>query len=303
MTLGEGPLRTGELTRRLTEYAPRTIYRHVARLVDLGLVERREGEGEPSAVSYRLTQPCGETLFALIQRRAGPSDGTRDGRGDVGRTDLVLLGELWDSGWFVQLSRRPRTSTELAEATDRMTFHQASRRIQLLKAGAMLGECRGDRSGKRYELTDHALRGMALMLELSRWRQRFLLPADAVGVTVEEVIATLAVWVPRVAVPRQEGKAVKLGVVGMLGAIGESGSEILTSRISAPGEIHGSSGRAEQVSGWALGTTNAWLSALLNGRPGHLRLGGEADLVESCLEQIHRALQPGSKSSPLQKEP
>jgi DNA-binding HxlR family transcriptional regulator len=45
MALGEGPLRTKNLTERVPGYAPRTIYRYAGKLAELDVVEREEEPG------------------------------------------------------------------------------------------------------------------------------------------------------------------------------------------------------------------------------------------------------------------
>src|SRR5215213_11976278 len=63
MALGEGPLRTKELTERVPGYAPRTIYRYAGKLAELEVVEREEEPGVPSKVVHTLSDPCGTELY------------------------------------------------------------------------------------------------------------------------------------------------------------------------------------------------------------------------------------------------
>src|SRR5215207_4644526 len=57
MALGEGPLRTMELTERVPGYSPRTIYRYAGKLAQLEVVDREEEQGVPSKVLISLTDP------------------------------------------------------------------------------------------------------------------------------------------------------------------------------------------------------------------------------------------------------
>src|SRR5215475_2489322 len=57
MALGEGPLRTKNLTERVPGYAPRTIYRYAGKLAELDVIEREEEPGVPSKVVHTLTDP------------------------------------------------------------------------------------------------------------------------------------------------------------------------------------------------------------------------------------------------------
>ena len=95
MALGRGPLRTRALTERVCRCAPRTVYRHVGKLAEAGLVVRHDEGGVPSVVSYSLSQPSGRELVRLLRsdavrafvRGAGePADGGRlDISGAAGR--------------------------------------------------------------------------------------------------------------------------------------------------------------------------------------------------------------------------
>jgi len=59
LALGDGPLRTKELTERIAGYAPRSVYRYSFKLADLGLVDREEEQGVPSKVVHSLSDPEG----------------------------------------------------------------------------------------------------------------------------------------------------------------------------------------------------------------------------------------------------
>ena len=73
MALGEGPLRTMELTQRVPGYVPRTIYRYSSKLAELEVLERDEEAGVPSKVVYTLSDPCGTELYNLVTRFADAS--------------------------------------------------------------------------------------------------------------------------------------------------------------------------------------------------------------------------------------
>jgi len=73
MALGEGPLRTKDLTERVPGYAPRTIYRYAGKLAELEVVEREEEPGVPSKVVHTLTDECSAELYELVNRFADAS--------------------------------------------------------------------------------------------------------------------------------------------------------------------------------------------------------------------------------------
>ena len=70
-----------------------------------------------------------------------------------------LLGEMWASGWVQELSHGGQSTTDLAEATVGMTFHQASRRTHQMLSWNLLYESDGRGGRKRYQLSDQARHG------------------------------------------------------------------------------------------------------------------------------------------------
>ena len=100
MALGEGPLRTKELTERVPGYAPRTIYRYTGKLAELDVIARDEEPGVPSKVVYTAHRRL--RLRALRARqplRRRLADALPDGQLDAQAWASVgLLADLWETG-------------------------------------------------------------------------------------------------------------------------------------------------------------------------------------------------------------
>jgi DNA-binding HxlR family transcriptional regulator len=183
LALGDGPLRTKELTKRVPGYAPRTIYRYVSRLGEIGAIEREEEPGVPSKVVHSLTDPCGVDLFELVD---GYSQAALEAlpSGEIvphSWGSLTLLADLWESGMFDELTDEPRTATELARVNHDLSFHQVSRRINLYLNGGMIRETSDGGRRRRYGLTDEARKATALVAGLGRWRERHVSPGGSRG--------------------------------------------------------------------------------------------------------------------------
>src|SRR4051794_8099090 len=73
VALSDGPLRTKSLTEQVPDFAPRTVYRYVDRLVDIGVIEREVARSVPSKVTHRLVAPCGVDLCQLVNAYASAS--------------------------------------------------------------------------------------------------------------------------------------------------------------------------------------------------------------------------------------
>jgi DNA-binding HxlR family transcriptional regulator len=293
MALGPRPLRTKALTERVPRYTPRTVYRYAAKLSELELVERRETEGVPSTVIYSLSGRSGRDLYRLLEAYASAAR-TRDSEGQIDDglwTTLRLLGELWDSGWVEQLSCEERSPTELAEITAELTFHQANRRAHLVCSRGLLCQLNGQGRGVRYQLTDQARQGMVLIAGLGRWRLRHWRQAKGESaLTVKEMATILRGSLPLVRLPGNPETTIRLGVVGATDGNGGTGAETLLGRTGRDGKIRCREDEGGSSDAWVLATVGTWLSALLEGNRGRMRVGGDLPLVDTCLTQLHLAL-------------
>lgn len=291
MALGPRALRTKALTERVPSFAPRTVYRYAAKLSELGLVDRHE-EGEvPTTVTYCLARGPGRDLFRLLDDYL-PATWLQGPEGQIGEgawTRLSLLGDLWDSGWIEQLSSEPRSPTELAEATDGMTFHQANRRAHLICSRGLLEHHTGRGRGVRYSLAESARRGMSLATALGRWRQRHRYSGEEAGLTVREAATVVRTTLPLIAIPEKPGSRITLGA-GAGDANGNSGSQVVA-QVTQGGKVQVARDSHSPVDAWALGTVNTWSRALLDGNRGRMRVGGDLKLVDACLTRLHSALQ------------
>lgn len=296
MTLGRQPLRTQQLTERIPQFAPRTVYRYQQKLAQLGLVEREEKGGVPSAVFHRLSKR-GRDLYGLVDRYASSAlPRGHEGRVEDGAwTILALLGEMWDTGWIAELCREARSPTELAEETEGLTFHQANRRARRLCTHDLLCRCGGRERGTRYQLGDQARRGMSLVAGLARWRQRHLLPLSGAGLTVTETATVLQTSLPLLKLVEHVDTSIKLGIVGLAAQNGNTVTETLLVKVGHDGRVRCAGDAGGSADAWAAGTVNTWLAAMLNGNRGRMRVGGNLTLVDSCLRGLHQV--PGGYGS------
>jgi DNA-binding HxlR family transcriptional regulator len=292
MALGPRALRTKALTERVPSFAPRTIYRYAAKLSELGLVDRREEGDVPTTVTYCLTRGPGRELFHLLDDYLSAAwlQGPEGQIGEGAWTRLSLLGDLWDSGWIEQLSSEPRSPTELAEATEGMTFHQANRRAHLICSRGLLEHHNGRGRGVRYSLSEPARRGMSLATALGRWRQRHRYAGEEAGLTVTEMATVVRASLPLIAIPEKPGSRIELGAGGG-DADGNGGSRTLIAQVTQGGKVQVGKDSPAPVDAWALGTVNTWSRALLDGNRGRMRVGGDLKLVDACLTRLHSALQ------------
>jgi DNA-binding HxlR family transcriptional regulator len=290
MALGEGPLRTKELTDRVGGYAPRTVYRYANKLTELGVIGRREEPGVPSKVTLSLTQPCGQELHDLVEAYATAS-WTRLAGGEIdahGWGSLGLLADLWESGMIEELNLEPRSLTELARGDHGLSYHQVSRRATLFAIGGFVHEI--PTSGRRrcVALTDKARRAMALIAGIGRWRRRHVVPEGDAGLDAGEVAGLLLATLPLISLPEHRQKTLRIDVLGSNGVQGEE--EAVWGCVEADGSVVSSAEPKAEADARAQGKSTAWVDAVLDGPPLSVSAQGDEGLIEACVGRLHAVL-------------
>jgi DNA-binding HxlR family transcriptional regulator len=291
MALGEGPLRTKELTERVPGYAPRTIYRYAGKLADLDVIARDEEPGVPSKVVHSLTEGCGSELYELVDRYADATL-TRlpDGRLDAHAWASVgQLGDLWETGMVENLACEALSPTELAEGDHGLSYHQVNRRAGLFEASGLLTEWGSSGRRRCYALTEKTRRKMGLLVAIARWRHRHVVAEDEEGMTATEMATVLRAVLQLVALPGHQGKCLRLDV-GSEDETGGPASEAVWAEIEADGTVHSCVDPPADPAGWGSGLVANWIPVLLDGRVDAVESGGEEKLVRDCLAALYETL-------------
>lgn len=291
MALGEGPLRTKNLTERVPGYAPRTIYRYAGKLAELEVVEREEEPGVPSKVVHTLTDPCGSDLFEVVSRYADVAM-TRlpDGRIDAHSwASLGLLADLWESGMVEELACDPKSPTELSQGSHGLSYHQVNRRAGLFKVSGFLTEWGGPGRRRCYALTEKSRRAMGLIAGIARWRHHHVVAEDEEGMTCEEMATALKTSLPLVQLRGHAGKCLKVEVVREDEPAGAEG-EAVWAEVEENGSVHSCATPSPNLDGWGRGKIKAWIPAILDGNAKQVLVGGEEKLIGDCLSRLQEAL-------------
>ena len=287
MVLGEGEVRTKELTERVRGYTPRTVYRYASRLTEIGVIERHEEPGVPSKVVHSLTKPKGHELHDLVEAYAAASL-TRLPNGEIDAHawgSLALLADLWEAGMIEELNRGPRSPTELSRGAHGLSYHQVSRRASLFSIGGFIEELPNGGRRRRYALTERARRAMALIAGIGRWRQRHLAGAEEAGMTAAEVAVALQTALPLVTLPEHSGEAFEIDVA----------AERVWGRVEANGSVVCLEAAASNVDARGGGKVRGWLDALVTGSSHGIRVN-DCPLIETLLPRLHKTLWTGSES-------
>lgn len=290
LALGDGPLRTKELTERVAGYAPRTVYRYSIRLAELGLVDREEEQGVPSKVVHTLSEPMGRELYDLVGTYAGASAG---GIAPPDWGGLGVFADFWEAGIVAALSQEPRTLTELAHEEHGLSFHQIGRRAALLSRDGFLEEARGTGKRRHYTLTAKARRAMGLVAGIGRWRRRHVLSDGSSGLSAVEAAWLMRTALPLVALPDHGGKRLELRIAPAAGGDGEP----VWAAVQGDGTVVSCPDPPASVDCAAHGEVAAWVDSLLDGPRNGLRVEGDDRLILDCLRQLHATLRHSDNGS------
>jgi DNA-binding HxlR family transcriptional regulator len=290
MALGKGPLRTKELTERISGYASRTIYRYATRLTQIGVVERDEEPGVPSKVVHSLTEPRGREFYELIDAFARVSLEQLP-NGEIQESEwgaLALIADLWESGMIDQLNLGPKSLTELTEGGHGLSFHQVSRRANLLVRGGFIEEAAASGRHRRYALTAKARRVMGLVAGIGRWRRRHVVPGGATGLSVADAAGLMRTVLPLVVLPDHAGKNFELKIVSV--GETEAAEEPVWGGIGEDGSVVNYPAPLEPVHSAAHGNVMAWVDSVLDGPRNGLKVKGDPQLIADCLRHLHATL-------------
>jgi DNA-binding HxlR family transcriptional regulator len=291
MALGEGPLRTKELTEAVPGYAPRTIYRYTGKLTDLDVIARDEEPGVPSKVVHSLSDGCGSELYDLVNRYADASL-TRlpDGRLDAQAWASVgQLGDLWETGMVAELVCDALSPTELAEGDHGLSYHQVNRRAGLFEANGLLTQWESPGRRRCYALTEKTRRKMGLLAGIARWRHRHVVAEDEEGMTAPEMATVLRAALLLVTMPEHKGRCLRLDVLSDDDTDAPTSEEVWA-EVEGDGTIHSCASPPADPDGWGGGQVATWIPVLLDGRVDGVEADGDEKLVRDCLDALYEAL-------------
>ncbi|MGN6557279.1 MAG: winged helix-turn-helix transcriptional regulator [Solirubrobacterales bacterium] len=290
MALGEGPLRTKELTKRVRGYTPRTVYRYASKLAEIGVIGREEEPGVPSKVIHSLTEPSGRELYELIAAYAEASL-ARLPNGEIDAHawgSLGLLADLWESGMIEALTYGPRSPTELARGEHDLSYHQVNRRASLFAIGGFLRETSSVGRRRNYELTQKARRTMALVAGIGRWRRRHAVPAGTPGLTPREAGSVLRTALPLVSLPEHGGRS--LGIEIAAESRNGSKPDAVWASVEPGGAIVPCKEPPPELDAEARGKVPHLIDAILDGSHNGLRVRGDRHLLETSLSRLNAVL-------------
>lgn len=292
----DGPLRLPDLRERIGGAAQTTLRGQVGNLRGIGALERQVRSGMPYTVENELT-PIGIEVLAvaevveawLARAPQGPIPlGSESSKGAI----RALIGG-WGSTMLRALAARPLSLTELSSVINDHSYPALERRLSAMRAARQLElKPDGDRGAKPYGVTEWTRQAVAPIAAAGRCECRYLAQSTT-PLTRIDIEAIFLLSVPLVDLDVTRSGACLLAV-----DTGSAGSGKTIDRLAGvhveveDGAITTCSSRLEHnPQTWALGSTSAWVDAILEGNTERLRIGGDGvKLAEELLQRLHTSL-------------
>jgi hypothetical protein len=188
------------------------------------------------------------------------------------------------------LAARPLSLTELSSVINDHSYPALERRLSAMRAARQLEPWpSGDRGAKPYGVTEWTRQAVAPIAAAGRCERKHLAHSTD-PLTRIDIEAIFLLSVPLVDLDVTRSGACLLAV--------DTGSGQHTDRLAGvhveveEGAITTCSSRLESdPKTWALGSTSAWVDAILEGRTEHLRIGGDGvKLAEDLIQRLHISL-------------
>lgn len=292
----DGPLRLPDLRERIGGAAQTTLRGQVGNLRAIGALERHVRSGMPYTVENELTE-VGKGVLAvaavieawLAQAPQGPiALGSEPAKGAI----RSLVG-AWGSTMLRALAAHPLALTELSSAIPDLSYPALERRLSAMRVARQVElKPDGGRGAKPYVVTEWTRQAVGPLVAAGRCECEHL--ADVTEpLTRIDIEAAFLLAVPLVDLTINYNGACLLAVDTGSGDERESRDRIAGVYVEIEsGEVASCVSRLEQEPRtWALGTVSSWVDAILEGRLGRLRMGGEDPrLATALIEGIHASL-------------
>ncbi len=293
----DGPLRLSDLRERIGGAAQTTLRGQVGNLRGVGALNRRALGGMPYAVENELTDggravlEVADLVEAWLTRapQGAIALGSEPAKGAI----RALVGG-WGSAMLRALAARPLSLTELSSVIGDHSYPALERRLSAMRASRLV-EPRPeerDRGSKPYAVTEWTRLAIGPLVAAGRCECRHMAgltePLRRLDV---EAVFLLAVPLLELEVTRSGPCVLAVDTGGDGGAKPGARLAGVDVRIEEGAVVSCVSRLARDPATWALGTVEAWVEAILEGKAARLRIGGkDPRLAGTIVAGLHEVL-------------
>jgi DNA-binding HxlR family transcriptional regulator len=292
-----GPQRLAELPDKIGSPAPTTLRAALANLREVGALDKRARGGSHFAVENELTPAGREMLFVadVVERwLAGSPHGPIPADSPEATAAVKALAGGWTSTVMRALASHPFPLTELDRLIPGISQASLERRLAKMRSVGQIEPVQTSGRGRPYLVTDWLRRSIAPLCAAGRCERRHL-PQRSAPITSVEVEAAFLLAVPLVTLPPAAEGSCMLAVQTDSGDGDRQGKEAhltsVTIELRRGEPVSYATGNDDRPATWALGTPEAWLDTVIEGRIEALRIGGaKPQLAINLVHGVHFAL-------------
>lgn len=291
----DGPLRPGELDESIGWAAQSSLRAAVGKMCDLGTLSRVELNDTALSVVTELTT-AGRELLPVASALEGWLQKAPDG--PVELDDPAAYGIVkalvasWDATVVRVLAEQPLTLAELNTEIPYLSYPALKRRLAKLRSTRLV-TVTGSGKAAAHEATEWLRRSVVPLAVAGRWELLHDPEAEPIGEV--EVEASFLLTLPLAEVPskRLSGTCTLAVLVseGAPGAEPEVAGVTVEVERGAIVSFSSNGGVSAAPATWALGTPEAWMEALIDGRDDGLRTGGaKPRLAKGVVDGLRESL-------------
>jgi DNA-binding HxlR family transcriptional regulator len=288
--LADGPRQQAELRRAAGSPAQTTLRAQLKRLTEINAIERRRLNHFPGILEYELTGAGKEllpVLAAVEQWLARAPDGPLALGSGEAKAAIRALADGWSTTMLRALAAAPLSLTELDGVISAFSYPALERRLAAMRLVGLIAARPANGRGTPYAVTDLLRLGIAPLTAAVRWERRNLPDTTApIGQLDAETAFLLAV--PLLRPPAEISGSCRLaaetpngGNPRLAGVVVEVNQGAVESCVTT---LQG------QADAWALGSSTAWLDAVIERDTDRLEVGGDCSLARALLDGLHEVL-------------
>jgi len=288
----EGPKCPSELEKEVAWAAPTSIRTPTAALRDIGALTTTKPTGPSRGVATELS-PAGFELLGVADALERWLESSPQGpialEDTAGRGTIRILAAGWDSAIVRALAERSYTLTSLSAVISKVNYPALKRRMIKLRSTSLIDQT-GRGKGTTYMASDWLRRSAIPLTAAARWERRH--DDEAEPISKVDVEAAFLMTLPLVELTSGVSGTCAFAVMTSENRM-ESGPELagVAVEVKNGNVVSCSSTTSRAPDTWALGTTDAWLDAVMEGDYGGLGISGaQPELPREIVAVLHSAL-------------
>lgn len=287
--LVDGSKQQAQLRHATGAPAQTTLRAQLKRLVELGAIEKHRRNRFPGILEYELTNSGrGLIVVAEVLERwlSQAPEGPLDIESSAAKGAVKALAMAWSSTMLRALAAGPLSLTELDRVIASLSYPALERRLSAMRLAGQLEAFRGTGRGTPYVVTEWLRRGIAPLAVAAQWERRHT-PRETAPIGRLDAETAFLLTMPLLQPPPELA-----GRCRMAAEIPNGSGRLAGGSVSVEGGrvLSCTTQLDDKPDAWALGTSTAWLGAVVEKDISRLEVGGNSGLARALVEGLREAL-------------